>query len=241
VGQTVGVTSQGATPSARQAELLEAAYRYALAHGLADLSLRPLAAAIGSSPRVLLYLFGSKDGLVRDLLARARVDELDLLDRLHRPGADHPAGLDVVAERIWSWLAAEEHRALLTLWVEGYVRSLIDPAGPWADFARTTVEDWLTVLAEAQPAVDRDTADARAQRTAVLALLRGALLDLLASGDVDRTTAAVHQQFALLRPAGRQAHPPDDAVHTTAGAVTLLADDDGAYLSAEESWASTVR
>jgi len=235
------VTSQGATPSARQAELLEAAYRYALAHGLADLSLRPLAAAIGSSPRVLLYLFGSKDGLVRDLLARARVDELDLLDRLHRPGADHPAGLDVVAERIWSWLAAEEHRALLTLWVEGYARSLIDPAGPWADFARTTVEDWLIVLAEAQPAVDRDTADAWAQRTAVLALLRGALLDLLASGDVDRTTAAVHQQLALLRPAGRQAHPPDDAVHTTVGAVTLLADDDGAYLSAEESWASTVR
>ncbi|MEX3648859.1 TetR family transcriptional regulator, partial [Mycolicibacterium porcinum] len=52
------------TPSARKIELLEAAYRYALAHGLGDLSLRPLAAAIGSSPRVLLFLFGSKDGLV---------------------------------------------------------------------------------------------------------------------------------------------------------------------------------
>ncbi len=37
------------TPSARQTELLDAAYRYALEHGLADLSLRPLAAAIGSS------------------------------------------------------------------------------------------------------------------------------------------------------------------------------------------------
>ncbi|MFD2396026.1 hypothetical protein ACFSVJ_02750 [Prauserella oleivorans] len=37
------------TPSARKAELLERAYRYALEHGLADLSLRPLASAIGSS------------------------------------------------------------------------------------------------------------------------------------------------------------------------------------------------
>ncbi len=68
------MTIAAAAPSARQAELLELAYRYALEHGLADLSLRPLAAAVGSSPRVLLYLFGSKDGLVRALLARARSD-----------------------------------------------------------------------------------------------------------------------------------------------------------------------
>lgn len=100
--QNGGMTGEDATPSARQTELLEAAYRYALDHGLADLSLRPLAAAIGSSPRVLLYLFGSKDGLVRALLARARVDELDLLDQLHRPDEENPAGLDAVAERVWS-------------------------------------------------------------------------------------------------------------------------------------------
>jgi len=46
------------------------------------MSLRPLAAAIGSSPRVLLFLFGSKEGLVRALLARARLDELGLLDEI---------------------------------------------------------------------------------------------------------------------------------------------------------------
>jgi len=66
-------------PSARRAELLELAYQYAVARGSAELSLRPLAAAVGSSPRVLLYLFGSKDGLVRALLTRARADELALL------------------------------------------------------------------------------------------------------------------------------------------------------------------
>ena len=46
-------------PSRRKEELLELSYRYALEHGLADLSLRPLAAAVGSSPRVLLFLFGT--------------------------------------------------------------------------------------------------------------------------------------------------------------------------------------
>ncbi len=73
--------NETALPSSpRRKELLERAYQYALAHGLADLSLRPLAAAIGSSPRVLLFLFGSKDGLVRALLARARADELAFLE-----------------------------------------------------------------------------------------------------------------------------------------------------------------
>lgn len=180
------MTSAQASPSARQTELLEAAYRYALEHGLAELSLRPLATAIGSSPRVLLYLFGSKDGLVRALLNRARTEEVALLERLE-PGS----GLERAALQLWGWMSAPEHRPLVALWVEGYGRSLIDPAGPWAGFAEAGVRDWLDVLASAQPANVRDTAAGRAQRTAVLALLRGAVLDLLATGDLERTTAAV--------------------------------------------------
>lgn len=194
------MTSADATPSARQLELLEAAYRYALAHGLADLSLRPLAAAIGSSPRVLLYLFGSRDGLVRALLGRARADELALLDRL-RDATEGTPGLAVVAERLWTWLAAVEHRSLLTLWVEGYSRSLVDPNGPWAGFAHSTVVDWLSVFSAAQPPGLRDTATGESQRTLLLAVLRGALLDLLATGDLARTTTAVRQQLAALNAA----------------------------------------
>ena len=75
--------------TARREELLEKAYEFVLEHGLADLSLRPLAQAIGSSPRVLLYLFESKDGLVRELLARARRDELAAL-RGHRAATSTP-------------------------------------------------------------------------------------------------------------------------------------------------------
>lgn len=184
--------------SARRDELLEAAYRYVLEHGLVDLSLRPLAAAVQSSPRVLLFLFGSKEGLVRALLGRARADELQLLARL-RPGA---GGLPAVAREVWAWLAAEDHRALLKLWVEGYGRSLVDSDGPWAGFARATVDDWLGVLAAAQPAKERRTRAGAARRTLVLAVLRGALLDLLATGDVRRTTAAVDQQLEALKQLG---------------------------------------
>jgi AcrR family transcriptional regulator len=170
-------------PSARETELLEAAYRYVLTHGLADVSLRPLATAIGSSTRVLLYLFGSKEGLVKALLARARADELALL-------ADIGTGPEVVT-RLWEWLSAPAHRPLLTLWLEAYARSLVEPDGPWAGFARATVEDWLEVLRVAQPEDVRDMAAGLVSRTRELALLRGALLDLLATGDGERVAAAL--------------------------------------------------
>lgn len=182
-------------PSARRDELLERSYAYALTHGLAELSLRPLARAVGSSPRVLLYLFGSKDGLVRALLERARGDEVALLSRLAPPDDPEADALADIAAALWAWLAADEHRALLTLWSEAYARSLIDPDGPWAGFAAATVHDWLALLAAAQPPAERDSVAGRDRRTLVLAVLRGCLLDLLATGDRSRTTAAVRRQI----------------------------------------------
>jgi AcrR family transcriptional regulator len=180
----------------RREELLEKAYAFVLEHGLADLSLRPLALAIGSSPRVLLYLFESKDGLVRELLARARRDELAAIQ-----GID--GDLDAVTATLWEWLAAPEHEQLLVLWVEAYARSLVDPAGPWAGFARQSVEDWLDVLAKAQPPAVRRTKAGLAERTRALALLRGALLDLLATGDRARAGAAQRSDHGRTRTAPR--------------------------------------
>ena len=181
------------TESARREELLQAAYRYASERGLAEMSLRPLAASIGSSPRVLLYLFGSKDGLIRALLQRSRTEELQLLAEIRA----ETGGVVTVADRIWSWLAAEHRRGLLSLWLEGYARSLVEPAGPWADFARSTVEDWLELLASRQP--DPHTGAARSERTLVLAVLRGALIDLLATGDTRRVGDAVDSFLAPRR------------------------------------------
>jgi len=191
------VVTPSPDPSPRKIELLELAYAYALDHGLADISLRPLAAAIGSSPRVVLFLFGSKDGLTRALLARARRDELAMLEALRH---DHPdIDLAGAAERVWRWLSEKQHRPLLTLWAEGYGRSLTEPTGPWAGFAQQTVRDWLDVLADFQPPSRRRSAAGEAERTGALAMLRGALLDLLATGDLHRTTAAVHDQLERMR------------------------------------------
>jgi AcrR family transcriptional regulator len=187
--------------SARKLQLVAAAYDYVSEHGLADMSLRPLAEAIGSSPRVLLYLFSSKDGLVAALLARARAQELELLDTLR----DAPGGqLAEVGELVWTWLSAPEHRGLLVLWAESYARSLVDPVGPWSGFATRTVGDWLDVFAASQPAALRQSAGGAAQRTLLLAVLRGALLDLLATRDTRRTTDAVNAHLVTLRRPGSE-------------------------------------
>ena len=63
-----------------RAGLLVAIVDYVLAHGIADLSLRPLAAAVGVTPRTLLYHFGSKDELVLAIVAETGKRQAALLE-----------------------------------------------------------------------------------------------------------------------------------------------------------------
>jgi hypothetical protein len=95
---------------------------------------------------------------------------------------------------VWDWLAAQDHRPLLRLWVEVYARSLVEPDGPWAGFAHATVTDWLALLEDRRTGDEDGSVDS----TLVLAVLRGALLDLLATADQNRVTTAVHRQLALM-------------------------------------------
>jgi hypothetical protein len=132
---------------------------------------------------------------VRALLARARTDELVALDALRPQVGVRPLDLEAASLKVWSWLMADEHRGLLRLWVEAYARSLVDPGGPWAGFAGATVEDWLALLAGTQ-VPGRPDDDAR--RTAALALLRGGMLDLLATGDDARVDRAVRRALVLV-------------------------------------------
>ena len=183
--------SQSREASARRQELLQRAYEYVLQHGLMTLSLRPLAQAIGSSPRVLLFLFGSKEGLVQALLARARAAELAFLGEMRRPD-----DFDSVVRRVWQWLVAKEHRPMLVLWLETYAHSLVEPEGPYAQFALRTVDDWLELLATHQTPQHRRTRAGANERALALAVLRGAMMDLLASGDEARTTALVEAHLS---------------------------------------------
>lgn len=171
--------------SPRRAELLDACYDYVLEHGLTDLTLRPLAAATGTSPRVLLYLFGSKDELVRELLARARREQMTLLASALD---ERTRGFEALVDRLWAFLTTPQQRPAVRLTYEAFLLSLSRNPGPWTGFAAESVRDWLDLLVGAQPDVPRQEAETRATRA--LALIRGLLLDLLASDDYERVEGA---------------------------------------------------
>jgi AcrR family transcriptional regulator len=68
----------------RPGELRVAILRYLLQNGIADLSLRPLAKAVQSSRRVLLYHFGSKEKMVMSVLSDIREQQSSLTDILYQ-------------------------------------------------------------------------------------------------------------------------------------------------------------
>jgi len=161
-------------PHRREAVLARAA-DYVLEHGLAGLSLRPLAKALGTSPRMLLYDFGMKEQLVREVLAEIRRREQSLLEAEVRTLDD-----------VWRWIAAPEREPFLRLFFETYVDAL------GREEAEPLVRDWLEFLRTSwQPPVDEATA------TLMVAVVRGLLLDRLATGDRARTDAAL-RRFAEL-------------------------------------------
>jgi AcrR family transcriptional regulator len=73
--------SRAADPAIRK-KLLERTVDYVLKRGLVDLTLRPLAAALDTSPRMLLYFFGSKERLITEALAQAGTRQQQEFERL---------------------------------------------------------------------------------------------------------------------------------------------------------------
>jgi len=87
--------------------LLSAVADYLLENGLADLSLRPLASATGTSARMLIYHFGSKERLIVDAMDEIRDRQRELARKWIR---GHPAAtLEDLLHFAWSWIAAPEH------------------------------------------------------------------------------------------------------------------------------------
>ena len=187
----------GASGSPRRAELLERTLQYAARTNLSELSLRPLAAAIGSSPRVLIYLFGSKDGLLREVLAASRERQLAVVRRAMEESAEPGEVLD----RLWAWMREPEHASIATLFFECYSRSL-HGGEPWTGFALDSVREWEPPLRRILTA-SGGAAPSEAEVTLTLSVLRGLVLDLLATGEADRIDLAWRRFLELSWPSTR--------------------------------------
>jgi len=169
-----------------RADLLERITDYVAANGLSDLSLRPLADAVESSPRVLLYYFASKEDLIGEVLAQLRGRQRDVFAGLPRNAATYA---DTV-RAAWKLMSAPEHEHVFRLFFEVYGLALQDRER-YADFLRGAVDDWIAYLEQPKLADGYSRRDARAIATVLLAGYRGFLLDLLATRDRARINRAV--------------------------------------------------
>jgi AcrR family transcriptional regulator len=192
-GQASGSQAAGAEPSARD-RLLRAATAYVAEHGLADLSLRRLAAAIGTSHRMLIYHFGSKEGVVVAVIRAVEEQQRMRLAELELDPALSPAEL---ARRMWQHLSDPALWPNERLFFEMYGHALQARAPGSADFLRDIVESWLDPITAIREAQGMAPGVARAQARLDLAMTRGLLLDLLATGDRAGADAAVDQAIAL--------------------------------------------
>lgn len=171
----------------RPGKLLDAIVDHLIENGVSELSLRPLAKAVGSSPRVLLYYFGSKEDLVVKALARLRERQRGTYDRLKNAGFASPRD---ACRAIWRDMSAPKSEGLFRMFFEAYAMALRHPRR-FSEFLNSAVEDWLSFLAEPLTRRGTSLAEARAYATVVIAGFRGFMLDYCASRDRARLDRAV--------------------------------------------------
>lgn len=178
---------------ARRAELLDRAVDYVCRHGLAGLSLRPLAKAVRSSPRVLLYYFGSKESLVVEIVRRGRARQQAMMTQLKLGGLP-PSD---VARALWREWSKPECEPLTRLSFEVYVLSL-SARSRFPGFLDSSIGEWLGALEFCTRLPGRSAAEAQALATLLIAGFRGFLLDLLATQDRARIDLAVERWISAV-------------------------------------------
>jgi len=109
----------------RREAAIERMADHVLAQGLSASTLRPLAAAAGTSDRMLLYYFADKDELLTATLARVATRMIAQLDEAVPKGK--PRSFHALLEEVWTALGSGGVKPFMHLWLDlaaGAVRGL---------------------------------------------------------------------------------------------------------------------
>jgi AcrR family transcriptional regulator len=167
--------------------LLDAVVTYASHHGVSDLSLRELARAVGTSHRMLLYHFGSKEELLVAIVEANETAQRASVAEALATGDSAP--LDVL-RRVWDRLADPVMWPSERLFFELYGQALQGRPGTTA-LLDGIVSSWVEPAAGLLARPGEDQAEGQALARLNLAVVRGLLLDLLATGDRAGATGAM--------------------------------------------------
>jgi AcrR family transcriptional regulator len=169
--------------------ILAACARVAMAGNLNDLSLKHLSEAVQVSPRMLIYHFGSAEALISEtLIGVQRLMRSQLETSLVR---SRSRDARKALRALWDHCTSCEMLPFFRSYYFFISESLGAP-GRHAAFIESSIDglrDWIrTCLAGHRPGLSE------ADCSIVSAVLRGLLIDVLATGDRQRTTAA-YQAF----------------------------------------------
>jgi AcrR family transcriptional regulator len=168
----------------RRRELLDALVQEFAGRGIGDRSLRDIAEAVGTSHRMLLHHFGSRDELLLAIVEEVERRQMAVLESLPAKPADAIAAM-------WADLRRPELRPFERLFFECYARG-VQGEKPFALMLPGAVDAWLVGDATTDPAL----------RRLGLAVARGLLLDLVATEDDDGVDAAAQAFVELVRRVG---------------------------------------
>jgi AcrR family transcriptional regulator len=172
---------------AHRAHLLDRVTAYVVENGVVEISLRPLAEALGVSPRTLLYHFGSKDDMIAAVFAHMRSEQIAFLKRLKAVELVHPRAM---CRSAWEAMTAPDADARMLLFFETFALALRDPQR-FPGFLKGAIDDWLGFFSDSFCTQGVAPSRARTLATILLAGYRGFMLDLAATGDRKRIGIAV--------------------------------------------------
>jgi AcrR family transcriptional regulator len=158
--------------------------------GLAGFSLDTLAPQLGTSSRMLVYYFGSKDELLGRIVYALRNDIVDAFE-------SQPTGTIIDAVDLW-WNHYRTNLTDMQFFFHLATRSFEEP-DKFAEFSSTAVDLWVSYFHRSLQEVARTDGEAHALARLVLATLRGLMADLLITADVQRVEESLTEFKSLLR------------------------------------------
>jgi AcrR family transcriptional regulator len=161
-------------------ELLNAVIESVAANGLGARSLRDLAADAGTSHRMLIHHFGSRDGLLVAIVTEVEARQREVLREL-------PSNTDAALAAVWRSVVDPELWSFERLFFECYARGA-QGEEPFNRLIPALVDDWLAGMRGRE----RDRA------RLALAVVRGLLLDLVATEDRAAADRAMKEFRALV-------------------------------------------
>ncbi|MDO7883283.1 TetR/AcrR family transcriptional regulator [Salinibacterium soli] len=174
---------------ARKPALLEQTLDYLLDKPLSELSFRTLAKALGVSTYVLVYHFGSRAELVRDIVEAISARTTVIQARLTPESSldDYIEGLVLS----WEWAVQPRNRQLQRLEFEAGMLEAVHPDG--LSTTRALYERWMSIGRRALEELGLAPEDADAETRLIVNTFHGIQYDLVLNGDAESATASLHR------------------------------------------------